>query len=103
MTVRRARKSVYTLRDIQGFAYARHSELCEGCKVIVDADFSCLEPYSTHKVYRSAYNGELFIYCNGKGYTADDPNHGPRHFLEIDKSDVDDDHLIGIYNWTWFQ
>lgn len=67
--------------DKEGREYVRLSSLKAGDKVVVDADFDCLEPWETYTVFDNFYG--LYIMCK-----EGDHNLG---------SHTRPDHLIGIY------
>lgn len=70
--------------DNQGRAYAKLNELKLGDTVSVDGDFTCLEPWSQHKVCLTTSGGRPFIRCRDG-----------RHMLA---GQADDGiHCVGVY------
>jgi hypothetical protein len=76
-------QSSSTTVDRQGREYARLSELYAGMYVQVDSGFTCLAPWTIHKVKRN--EGRLFIGC-ADGH----------HYLEGQLA-ANGDSLVGIY------
>lgn len=71
------------MKDKQGRTYARLSGLKVGDKVLVDDGFTCMKPWSRHRVQKGP-SGDLFIPCR----------HG-QHYLDGQLKGKDS--LVGVY------
>jgi hypothetical protein len=72
------------MKDKQRRLYARLPDLKVGDYVVVDGDFTCLEPWSRHEVLGEKDN--LYIKCTSGN-----------HFLDAQLQEHTKGYLMGIY------